>query len=85
MPVSVDNCQNGDGVSLQAEKDCEWEAADLRPAYVATPEHVEVRVRTDARPTRLDLSEELTSEAASLKFIPEELGFQLELGAPTDA
>ena len=84
MPLSVDNRQYGDGVDLQAEKDGEWEAADLRPADVATPERVDVRVGTDKRPTRLDLSEKLASEATPLKFVPEELGFQFELGAPTD-
>ena len=85
MPTPVDDRENCDGVWLNAEEHREGEATNLRSSNVARPWRVESRIGANAGPAGFDLAEELPPESASLKFVPEKLGFQLELGASTDA
>ena len=85
MPTPVHDRENRNGVWLDAEKYREGEATNLRPTNVASPRGVESRIGANAGPARFDLAEKLQPESAPLKFVPEKLGLQFELSAPTDA
>ena len=85
MLVPVHDRENRDGAWLDVEKYREGEAMRLCSTDVAGPRRVESRVVSNARPAGFDLAEELQPESGPLEFVPEKLGLQFELSAPTDA
>ena len=83
MPVQHRN--NRHGVRLDAVENCEREPPNSGAANLAKPDRVEIRIRANPGPARLDLAEELQPKPAFLEFVPEELNLQFELRALADA
>jgi len=80
----MEHRKNRNGTCFDAVEDRERETTNLGSTDVARPRRIETRVCTNPGPTRFDLTEKVRPESALLKFVPEELGLQLEFGAPTD-